>query len=178
MYHIWYQPALAIAGAGFFIGTKMGRKKEFTQKNENYCQFYVKIGSKAKAYELSYDCSTMVKSTINQRAHELHKDPRIQERIKEIQREALERTTMDAAWVVEQHRQLYEECRAGEQYAQATRNLEGIGKTMGIYTDNLNVTGDLRDISDEDLDKRIRELARKVQAENSARGKGTPPTGK
>lgn len=165
-------------GAGFFIGANMVGKPRFTQKNENYCHFYVKIGSMAKAYEMAYDCAGMVKSTIYQRAYELHQNPRIQERIKEIQKEALERTTMDAAWVVEQHRQLYEECRAGEQYAQATRNLEGIGKTMGIYTDNLNVTGDLRDISDEDLDKRIRELAREVQAQNATRRKTTPPTGK
>lgn len=165
------------AGGGFFIGVIMP-VKDLTQKSENYCQMFVKTGSKTKAYELSYDASKMAKPTIHVKAWELHQKPKVQERIKAIQKEALDRTTMDAAWVLEQHRQLYEETRIGENYAQATRNVELIGKTMGIYTDNLNVTGDLRDIADEDLDQRIRELAREVQAENVARGKAQAIKGK
>lgn len=62
-----------------------------TEKQESYCQAFIRIGNKSEAYRYAYDADAMNKNTVNSKAWELHSNGEITARIEELQREARER---------------------------------------------------------------------------------------
>ncbi|AWG26006.1 terminase small subunit [Flavobacterium kingsejongi] len=65
-----------------------------TIKQENYCQAYVRLGNKSVAYREAYSASKMKPETVNRAAFELHENPNITARIKEIQHDLYKRNQM------------------------------------------------------------------------------------
>lgn len=131
-------------------------RETLTESQEQFCQLVVRLGNLTKAYDLSHPTNKMKNAAIRVKASNMAKQPKIQARIKEVREERLDQLSISPEYVVERHRQMYEECREQGKYAAATRNLQKIGETMGIYKDNLMVTGDLSEISDEELKERIK----------------------
>ena len=62
-----------------------------TQKQESYCQAFIRIGNKSEAYRYAYDADAMNKNTVNSKAWELHSNGEVTARIEELQKEARER---------------------------------------------------------------------------------------
>jgi len=62
-----------------------------TEKQESYCQNYIVSGSQSTAYRLAYDAESMNVNTVYCEASKLHSDPKITQRIKELQKETYER---------------------------------------------------------------------------------------
>lgn len=64
---------------------------ELTAKQEAYCQNYVVCGNQSTAYRIAYDAESMNANSVARDACLLHADPKISQRIKELQQETWER---------------------------------------------------------------------------------------
>jgi hypothetical protein len=62
-------------------------KNKLTAKQEKACQSFVESGDKSEAYRAAYDCSKMKPSVINNKAYELFKRGDITARVRELQNE-------------------------------------------------------------------------------------------
>ena len=156
----------------------MNKSKSLTEYDLRFCQLYIRTGNAAKSYREVYPRKHIRKESSWVAGCRNMQREEIKAEIDRLRNEFRQNMITDAAWCVEQHRQLYEEARHDGDLANARRNVRDIGETMGIYKDNLNVTGDLGDIDDEALDERIRELAREVAAEDAAGRKAAKATKK
>lgn len=69
----------------------MGRSKELTIKQENFCQYYVDTeGNASEAYRMAYDATKMKPETIWSNACVLTKNNKVSARIAEIRKERAE----------------------------------------------------------------------------------------
>lgn len=66
-----------------------------TQKQEDFCRYYVDTGNATQAYRMSYDCSNMKAETIWSNASRLLVSSKVAARINEIQQEYAERSKVD-----------------------------------------------------------------------------------
>lgn len=71
-----------------------------TQKQENFCQAYVRLGDKSAAYREAYDTSKMSAETVNNSAYKLFDNGEITARVKELQEEAKTRNDVSIDEVV------------------------------------------------------------------------------
>lgn len=69
----------------------MATEKPLTEKQERYCQSYIVCGNQSAAYRIAFDAEDMNINTVYVEACKLHSDPKITQRIKELQKEAYER---------------------------------------------------------------------------------------
>jgi len=129
--------------------------QKLTEAEEQFAMLFVRLGNARKAYALAYDVSKTAIGTQYQNAHVIKNKPHVKRRIEKYRKEKIESAGVSPEMVVQKHIELFEECRESEDYASATRNLTKVGETMGIYKDNLMVTGDLREVDDEELHERI-----------------------
>ena len=131
----------------------MPSRTGLTEKEEQFAHLVVTLGNKTRAHELAYG-GNMNAGSRRVQAHHISHKPHVAARIVEIRQEALKKAGLSPEWVVQKHTELFHEAREIGDLTQARRNVRDIGETMGIYKDNLMVTGDLRDISDEELKQR------------------------
>lgn len=133
--------------------------------HEHFVRHWVGTGDAVEAYRITTGRNSPAK------AMEWIKRPEIKARYDYAMRVLADVNMMDVAWQREHHRQMYHLCRAEREYGTATRNLEDIGKTGGHYAPDattINMHGDIKinDLSDEDLEGRIKHLARQVLTGN------------
>ena len=58
-----------------------------TQKQENFCNYYIECGNASEAYRRAYSCSKMKDKTVWEMACKLMDNPKVAARIKELQEE-------------------------------------------------------------------------------------------
>lgn len=78
----------------------MAEDKKLTQKQEMFCQAYVRLGDKSAAYREAYDASGMKPETINVKASELFNEGKITVRVQELQDEVKKRNDVTIDEVV------------------------------------------------------------------------------
>jgi len=74
---------------------------ELTPKQESYCQNYIICGNQSAAYRIAFDAEDMNVNTIYVEACKLHGNPKITQRIKELQAEAYERNKITIDEIVQ-----------------------------------------------------------------------------
>lgn len=62
-----------------------------TEKQENYCQYFMELGNQSAAYRKAYDAELSNSQTVWSESCRLHADPNVTARILELQKEAYER---------------------------------------------------------------------------------------
>jgi phage terminase small subunit len=71
-----------------------------TEKQERFCQAYIRLGDKSAAYREAYDASSMKPESINRKAVELFDDGKITARVKELQDEVKSRNDVTVDEIV------------------------------------------------------------------------------
>ena len=71
-----------------------------TEKEEAYCQAYVRVKNKTEAYISAFNTSKMKRETINRKAFEVHEKPRVTARIRQLLADIEEETKIDVAELV------------------------------------------------------------------------------
>lgn len=71
-------------------------EKLLTEKQERYCQEYVKCGIQSAAYRIAYDAEASNVNTVYVEACKLHGNPKIARRIKEIREQMYEANRVTA----------------------------------------------------------------------------------
>lgn len=64
---------------------------ELTEKQERFCQAYIELSDKSKAYRVAYDADAMNSNSVAVAAQEVFKNPNVTLRIEELQKELRER---------------------------------------------------------------------------------------
>lgn len=137
---------------------------ELTDKQEKYCQAYVRLNDKSAAYREAYDADAMNSNTVNVKACELHKVGNVTVRIDELQAEIRERNKINIDDVLsvltdmikfdiseiydnqdrlksihdipKQHRQMITSLKTYEEYSGSGMTKELIGYTKEVKTLN------------------------------------------
>ncbi len=131
-----------------------------TPKQRRFCEkFVVCLEAKRAAIEAGYtERSATVTST------RLMKRPEVQEYITKLQAEAAERNKVSHDEVIEKLRESYRDAKAANQFGPAVRAAELLGKSTGLFKDQLYLT-ELQATSDDDLiDKIAKGDAKKAAA--------------
>jgi hypothetical protein len=126
-----------------------------TEKQEQFCELVVRIGNRTTAYKMVYGHNPDNPVSVRVNACMIYKKPQIQKRIAELRKERIDQIAVSPEWVVQKHVELFEEAREKSRISDARRNLRDLGETMGLYRDNLMVTRDLREFSDEEIKESI-----------------------
>lgn len=112
-----------------------------TQKQEAFCQGVVSGLSLSDAYRQAYNTQSMQASTIHTQACLLFSDPKITDRLKQINRELEEKRRMmaasDAALAL---RVLREMAESADTDASRIRAAELLAKAGGVFTEQVEIT--------------------------------------
>ncbi len=147
-----------------------------TPKQEKFCQLYIELGNASEAYRQSYDADSMNENTVNTKASELLKNGKITVRLKQLNEDHAKRhnITVDTLLLeLEEARKMALDLEIQEkpQVSAAVTATMGKAKLLGLDKVVLKHEGkiELGTISDDALDKRIKELESKVMP-NDTRG--------
>ena len=130
-----------------------------TPKQRRFCEKYVVcLEAKRAAIEAGYtERSATVTST------RLMKKPEVQECIANLQAEAAQRNKVSHDEVIEKLRDSYKDAKAANQHGPAVRAAELLGKSTGMFKDQLYLT-ELQATSDDDLIKNLAKNDKKKAA--------------
>ncbi len=117
-----------------------------TPKQRRFCEKYVALlEAKRAAVEAGYtERSATVTST------RLMKRPEVQQYIAKLQAEAAQRNKVSHDEVIEKLRESYRDAKAANQFGPAVRAAELLGKSTGMFKDQLYLT-ELQATSDDEL---------------------------
>ena len=73
-----------------------------TEKQERFCQEYIKLGNKSDAYRIAYNTEKMKSTTINNKSYELFKTDKISARIGLLQEKVEEKHDVSKDWIINQ----------------------------------------------------------------------------
>ncbi|WP_286237980.1 terminase small subunit [Neptuniibacter halophilus] len=73
---------------------------KLTPKQEGFCQDFLVLQDKTEAYKKNYNCAKMKPATINRKAVEVSEHPAVMARIAELMEARMERTRVDADYVL------------------------------------------------------------------------------
>lgn len=138
-----------------------------TVKQENFCQKYLEIGNAAEAYRLSYETGSTNARAIASNANKLLNDPQVSMRIKELQEEHKQRHNVSIDSLTEELEQARGLALQTEQPSAAVSATMGKAKLHGLLVDKQEISGkdggpiDYRDVSEEEIERRIIELSDK-----------------
>lgn len=130
---------------------------KLTIKQEKFAQGLFAGLSQREAYKQAYDAENMKDNTIDKMAHELANNPKVATRVKELTDELKERSIISVEWVLNNLKTVAERCMQAEplynkegdiveytfQAPGANKALELIGKHLGMFTDKLQVEGEM-----------------------------------
>ncbi len=130
-----------------------------TPKQRRFCEKYVAcLEAKQAAIEAGYtERSATVTST------RLMKRPEVQQYIAQLQAEAAQRNKVSHDEVIEKLRESYRDAKAANQFGPAVRAAELLGKSTGMFKDQLYLT-ELQATSDDDLIKNLAKNDKKKAA--------------
>lgn len=130
-----------------------------TVKQERYVQGLFKGLSQRQAYKEAYNCENMKDNTIDDRAYKLSKQYEISMRLKELQKEEENNSKWTRERLIKEFEEVKERCmtatpvldnlgnETGEYVFKengAIKSLENIGKLLGMYTDKIEHSGELK----------------------------------
>ncbi|TXH76470.1 MAG: terminase small subunit [Thiothrix sp.] len=136
-------------------------KTALTLKQERFVTAWHETGNKSEAYRQAYNCESMSEATINNKAYELSLNGEIRARLEAVQQESAERHNVTIAEVTKMHRDAYQALNPHAMTAAANN----LAKLHGLITDKAKIETNLptlSELSDEELDRRILELAEKA----------------
>ena len=113
---------------------------KLTPKQEKFCQKYIELGNASEAYRQSYSCEGMSDNAIHVEASKLLKNPKIAQRVAELQKHHMKRheVTVDSLTVE------LEEARAiavkGSQPSAMVSASLGKAKLHGLLKDDKTIT--------------------------------------
>ncbi|MCA8429354.1 terminase small subunit [Burkholderia seminalis] len=115
-------------------------EKPLTQKQEAFCYAYLETGNASEAYRRSYDAEQMKPATVNSKALIVLRNPRVEARLQELRRPAIEK----AQFTLESHLEKLAELRDA---AEKKGNIPAAvaaeiarGKAAGITKDKPELT--------------------------------------
>jgi len=139
---------------------------ELTQKQLNFCHEYIKTGNASEAYRLSYEASNMKPNSVNRCASELMSNPMITSRIESLRNDAAKEAVITVHDLIKE----LEEARIAALTAQTVQASAAATATMGkarllgldkLITEN-TTKHSFEDVSEEELDARLKALASKL----------------
>ena len=117
-----------------------------TPRRKRFCEFYVaSLNAKQAAIEAGYS-----KTSARVTGVRILKDPEVQKYIVEQQAEAAERNNVTVDEVIEKLRETYVDAKKANQNGPAVRAVELLGKTVGMFKDQVVLT-ELQATSDDEL---------------------------
>lgn len=140
-------------------------RKALTLKQERFVMAWHETGNKSEAYRQAYDCESMSEATINNKAYELSLNGDIRARLEALQQEGAERHQVTIAEVTKMHRDAYQVAKEALNPHAMTAAANNLAKLHGLITDKAKIETNLptlSELSDEELDRRILELAEKA----------------
>ena len=114
-----------------------------TPKQENFCLAYLETGNASEAYRRSYDAEKMSDATVNRSAKELMDNPKITARVAELRKPAVEAAQVSLETHLNDLKRLRDLAEGEGKYSAAVSAEVARGKASGLYTENLNVSGNL-----------------------------------
>jgi phage terminase small subunit len=153
--------------------------KGLTPKQEKFVQGLFKGLSQREAYKQAYNAENMKDNTIDRHAYTLASDDKIKTRLKELQLKLEEQNIITVGWVLNNLKEVAERCMQAEavtvrsgnqevetgeytfQAAGANKALELIGKHLGMFTDNIKLSGSVNNPFEGLTEDELRKLANK-----------------
>lgn len=130
-----------------------------TIKQENFCLAYIETGNASEAYRQAYDAENMKPETINVKASELLANGKIAVRVGELQEGHKERHNVTVDSLTEMYEDTYKLAEKNKQTASMNGSITGIAKLHGLQSeDRKNERDPIKDMSDDELEKRLAEL--------------------
>jgi phage terminase small subunit len=114
-----------------------------TPKQENFCLAYLETGNASEAYRRSYDAEKMSDATVNRSAKELMDNPKITARLEVLRKPAIEAAQITLTDHLNDLKRLRDLAEADGKFSAAVSAEMARGKASGLYTENLNVSGNL-----------------------------------
>ena len=139
--------------------------KALTLKQEQFVMAWHETGNKSEAYRRAYHCESMSEATINNKAYELSLNGDIRARLGALQQASAERHNVTIAEVTKMHREAYQVAKEALNPHAMTAAASNLAKLHGLITDKAKIethVAVVSELSDEELDRRILELAEKA----------------
>lgn len=114
-----------------------------TQKQEAFALAYVNTGSASEAYRAAYKVRTNRSETIHSSACLVFKNPKVAQRIKELQAMAAEQSIYTLSQHLNRLQELSTKAEQEAKYAEAIKAEELCGKASGFYTDKVEHSGNV-----------------------------------
>lgn len=140
-------------------------RKALTLKQERFVMAWHETGNKTEAYRQAYDCKSMSEATLNNKAYELSLNGGIRARLGVLQQESAERHQVTIAEVTKMHREAYQVAKEALNPHAMTAAANNLAKLHGLIVDKAKIETHVTavsELSDEELDRRILELAEKA----------------
>ena len=117
---------------------------KLTAKQEKFCQEYIKCGNQSEAYRLSYNVGKNTQpACIWTEACLLMADPKVSQRVFELQELAQERTLTTVDSLTEELNEAKELAKETKQSSAMTSAIMGKAKLHGLDIQKLDVNGNL-----------------------------------
>ena len=145
-------------------------KKPLTMKQYHFCRILIDTNNLMLSYRQAYEAENMSYHAVASAAYKLHSLPNVKKTIKELREKKKTERELDLQYLRERHAELMEDARLNGDLSNATRNLECIGKTIGAYTDKMQIE-DVSKLTEEELNEQIGVLAEEVTTEEASRRK-------
>lgn len=139
--------------------------KALTLKQEQFVMTWHETGNKSEAYRRAYHCESMSEATINNKAYELSLSGDIRARLGALQQASAERHNVTIAEVTKMHREAYQVAKEALNPHAMTAAASNLAKLHGLIVDKAKIETHVTavsELSDEELDRRIIELAEKA----------------
>lgn len=115
-----------------------------TQKQEDFCRFYIELGSSYLSYVRVYGEKNAAKKTLQQMASRNMAKPAIKERIAELQAMNAEASGMTMQRLAEQFLEDRRFARKEGNAAAAVKATENLGKLLGFFVEKKEITHGMR----------------------------------
>lgn len=136
--------------------------KPLTQKQENFCLFYVELDNASEAYRRAYDVDPDCDpNTIWSNACQLKSDTKVSQRIGELRSNLTERMEISVERVLSELAGIGF-AKQEEKSSDRINALDKLGKHLGMFNDKLEVTG--KDGKDLVPEREPRDIARAIVA--------------
>ena len=112
-----------------FAGTGM------SPKQEKFCIEYMGTGDALSAYKAAGYKEGKNLNDTRRRAASLLKNPKIDERVKDIREEAIKKMAWSADRVLDRLDQVYQHSLSNGDYSNANRSIEAVAKHLGMFVD-------------------------------------------
>lgn len=145
-----------------------GAEPLFDDRHEKFCQELI-ANPKLRIAEAGKQAGYAHR----QNAWDVYKRPDVQERIEYLKKQRMDDLRLDQYYVVNNLKEIAEKAMEEGEYSAANKANELLGKHLGMFSDKVQHMHsgkiDIKQIADDDLDKRIKELENKVMP-NDKRG--------